>query len=128
VVLPLHPRTRAAMGRDGLTQAEARLHVTEPVGHRAALRLAAGARVVLTDSGGLQKEAFWLGVPCVTLRDETEWTETLDGGWNVLAGHDPDRIVAAAHRPAPSGPRPPVYGAGGAAGAVVERLAAWAER
>jgi UDP-N-acetylglucosamine 2-epimerase len=68
--------------------------VVEPQGYLDMVRLESSAAVILTDSGGVQKEAFWLGVPCVTLRDETEWTETLSDGRNVLAGADTDRIVA----------------------------------
>jgi UDP-N-acetylglucosamine 2-epimerase len=64
------------------------------------VRLEAGAAVVLTDSGGMQKEAYWLRVPCVTLRDETEWVETVREGWNVLAGADGERIARAARNPA----------------------------
>ncbi len=77
------------------------------------------ARCILTDSGGVQKEAFFLGVPCVTLREETEWPETVECGWNVLAGADPERIVAAAKRPAPEGERPPLFGDGHAAEKIV---------
>ena len=121
VVFPLHPRTRAALGGweppPGLT-------LVAPVGHGELLRLAAGAALVLTDSGGLQKEAYWLGVPCVTLREETEWTETVATGWNVLAGIEEESIVAAAGRPAPPSSRPPLYGDGHAADAVVRELAA----
>ncbi len=85
--------------------------------------LMARAEVAITDSGGLQKEAYWLGVPCVTLRDETEWVETVAEGWNILAGADADAIVAAATRPPPMGPRTPLYGDGHAADRIVRRLA-----
>ena len=95
VVFPMHPRTRQAAAGTGWTPA-AHVLVVEPMGYLDMVRLEASARVVLTDSGGVQKEAYWLGVPCVTLRDETEWVETLGGGRNVLAGSDPRAIVAAA--------------------------------
>ncbi len=101
VILPLHPRTRARL--DGSIQVPANIERWEPVGYLAMLTLVQHARAVLTDSGGLQKEAVWLGVPCITLRDETEWVETLEGGWNQLVGADPDRIAAAVHR-RPEGP------------------------
>lgn len=98
VILPLHPRTRARL--NSTIQVPANVELREPVGYLAILTLVQHARTVLTDSGGLQKEAVWLGVPCVTLRDETEWVETLQGGWNQLAGADPARIMAAvASRP-----------------------------
>lgn len=93
VLLPLHPRTRARLAD---VRVPANLEVREPASYLAMLTLLQHARRVFTDSGGLQKEALWLGVPCVTLRDETEWTETLEGGWNQLAGADPDAIAAAA--------------------------------
>jgi len=96
VILPLHPRTRARL--DGSFRVPANVELREPVGYLAMLTLVQHARAVLTDSGGLQKEAIWLGVPCITLRDETEWVETLEGGWNQLVGADPDRIAAAVHR------------------------------
>jgi UDP-N-acetylglucosamine 2-epimerase len=82
------------------------------------MALVRNARAVLTDSGGLQKEAYWLGVPCITLREETEWTETVAAGWNVLAGSDPQRIVAAA-AVTPPPHRPELYGDGHAAERVV---------
>ena len=123
VVLPLHPRTRAAlMGTD--IEVEPPVRVIEPVGYLDMLALEQAARMVLTDSGGVQKEAYMLGTPCVTLRDETEWTETLAGGWNVLAGPDTERILAAARRPRPESARSPVFGDGHAAELMVAALEA----
>ena len=100
VVLPLHPRTAAAMERfrqEGAGQVDFSdsVRVINPVGYLDMLQLLDGAKAVLTDSGGVQKEAAWLGTPCITLREETEWTETVDAGWNVLVGACPDRILAA---------------------------------
>ena len=90
------------------------------------LSLEASASVILTDSGGVQKEAYWLGVPCVTLRDETEWVETVDLGWNVVAGCDPDAVATAVGRARPTGPRPPIYGDGHSAETIVDSLVSWA--
>jgi UDP-GlcNAc3NAcA epimerase len=84
------------------------------------LSLIKHARGVLTDSGGLQKEAVWLGVPCVTLRDETEWVETTERGWNRVVGADPDRIAAAVTLPPE--PPPPVFTNPGAANRIAELL------
>ena len=120
VVLPLHPRTAKVLGS---WSPPAGLVVTRPLPYRGVVKLMAGAAVVITDSGGMQKEAYWLGVPCVTLRDETEWVETVAEGWNILAGADADAIVAAATRPPPAGPRTPLYGDGHAADRIVRRLA-----
>lgn len=121
VILPLHPRTRAAlMGTD--IEVEPPVRIIEPVGYLDMLALQAGARMVLTDSGGVQKESYLLGTPCVTLRDETEWVETLEGGWNVLAGADTERILAAARRPRPQGDPPPVFGDGHAAERMAQAL------
>jgi UDP-GlcNAc3NAcA epimerase len=121
VILPMHPRTRAAlMGTD--IEVEPPVRIVEPVGYLDMLALERAARVVLTDSGGVQKEAYLLGVPCVTLRDETEWTETLQGGWNVLAGADTERILAAARRARPEGAPAHIFGDGHAAEIMVEAL------
>ncbi len=114
VILPLHPRTAGSL--DGL-RIPAGVRLVEPVGHAEMVALASGARIGLTDSGGLQKELYWLGVPCVTMRQETEWVETVAAGWNVVAGVDPTAVVAAARRMVSIDPgdRPPIYGSGGAA-------------
>ena len=96
VVLPLHPRTRAALERLGRTAPVDRLLLIDAVSYLDMLALETRAKVVLTDSGGVQKEAFFLGVPCVTLRDETEWTELVECGWNRLAGADTEAILEAA--------------------------------
>jgi UDP-N-acetylglucosamine 2-epimerase len=97
VVLPMHPRTAHVIRDAGLALPPGPgLRAIEPLGYLDMLALVSGARIVLTDSGGLQKEAFFLGRPCVTLREETEWVETVAGGGNVVAGTDPARIRAAA--------------------------------
>ncbi|ACL24866.1 non-hydrolyzing UDP-N-acetylglucosamine 2-epimerase [Chloroflexus aggregans] len=123
VVFPVHPRTRRAIAALGWMP-PAHVHLIEPVGYLDMIALMRSSCVVLTDSGGIQKEAYWLGVPCITLRDETEWVETVEYGWNTLVGVDPERIVAAAHRPRPTTPRPILYGDGHAA----ERCVAAIER
>jgi UDP-N-acetylglucosamine 2-epimerase (non-hydrolysing)/UDP-GlcNAc3NAcA epimerase len=127
VVLPLHPRTRARLEAAGLlARMGAAARVVEPLGYLDFLSLARHARAVLTDSGGVQKEAYLLGTPCVTLRDSTEWVETVDAGWNVLVDLDRDAALHALERRAPSGPRPELYGGGRAGERVVAALDAWA--
>ncbi len=107
VLLPLHPRTRARLGGLGVP---GNVELMEPASYLAMLTLVRNARGVLTDSGGLQKEALWLSVPCITLREETEWVESLENGWNQLVGSDPDAIATAVRHP-PTG-EPPVLGEG----------------
>lgn len=94
-VLALHPRTRAALAAHDLgTESRGALHVIPAVGYLESLALTSNARVVLTDSGGVQREAYWLGVPCVTLREETEWMETVELGANrLLSPQDGHRLV-----------------------------------
>jgi UDP-N-acetylglucosamine 2-epimerase (non-hydrolysing)/UDP-GlcNAc3NAcA epimerase len=126
VVLPLHPRTKAALQEAGVTQLPDRILAVPPVSYHEMLLLERHARVILTDSGGIQKEAFLLRVPCVTLRNETEWVETVDAGWNRLAGTDPESVIAAARtflegRPAASA-KP--YGDGHAAEAILDIVVA----
>jgi UDP-GlcNAc3NAcA epimerase len=101
-IFPLHPRTAALAAACGAGSGNDRIRLIEPLPYAQMIALLQHARVVLTDSGGVQKEAFVLGVPCVTLRDETEWLETLAGGWNVLAGTDSAAIASAALRSAPA--------------------------
>ncbi len=129
VVLPVHPRTRARLEVAGLLERlEAAVTVTPPLGYLDFIRLAESARAVLTDSGGVQKEAYLLEVPCVTMRPNTEWVETVDAGWNVLVDLDSEAARAALERPRPSGPRPELYGGGRAAEAVCDHVAAYTER
>ena len=119
IVFPAHPRTRAAVA--GLAP---HVRLTDPLGYLDFAALAQQARVILTDSGGLQKEAYWYGVPCVTLRPSTEWVDTVEVGANVLVDDDPDAIVAAvAHATMPE-ERPPLYGDGRASERVAAVLAA----
>lgn len=94
VVLPLHPRTRKLVQQSGLEQQLAALTVVEPLPFLDMVALEQAARVILTDSGGVQKEAFFYRVPCITMRDETEWVETVSLGWNQLAGAIFQRIYA----------------------------------
>jgi UDP-N-acetylglucosamine 2-epimerase len=126
VILPLHPRSQAAIIRFGLDAS--RLTVVPPVPYRTMLGLLAGARAVATDSGGLQKEAYFAATPCVTLRDETEWGETIEAGWNRLAppGTDISGAIRAALDRRPGGSPPPVFGDGDAARRILDELAALA--
>jgi UDP-N-acetylglucosamine 2-epimerase len=119
VVLPLHPRTRAGLAEASIG-APPNVRVTDPVGYIEMLALERRARAVLSDSGGVRREAYFLGVPSVTLREDTEWPETIAGGWDVLAGADPEKIVKAARRPRPETPPLPIFGDGNAAARILE--------
>jgi UDP-N-acetylglucosamine 2-epimerase (non-hydrolysing)/UDP-GlcNAc3NAcA epimerase len=122
VVLPLHPRTRERLEAAGLYDRLASgVELVPPLGYLEFTALLLHARAVLTDSGGVQKEAYLAGVRCVTMRSTTEWTETVDAGWNELVDLDADAAVAALARPLPSA-RPPLYGDGRAGERVVEAL------
>jgi UDP-N-acetylglucosamine 2-epimerase len=124
-VFPLHPRTRARLEAAGLLDrlaAAPRVKLTAPLGYLDFLTLARNARAILTDSGGVQKEAYLLGTPCVTLRDTTEWVETVEQGWNVLVDLDRDAALAALERDTPAGERPELYGGGRAAEHICDVL------
>jgi UDP-GlcNAc3NAcA epimerase len=122
VVLPVHPRTRARLQAAGLLERlEAGVRLARPLGYLEFTALLLHARAVLTDSGGVQKEAYLAGVPCLTLRSTTEWAETVEAGWNVLVDLDAGAAVAALARPRPAN-RPPLYGDGRAGERVVEAL------
>jgi UDP-GlcNAc3NAcA epimerase len=121
LVFPVHPRSRKAIADAGCRTGE-HIRLIDPVGYLDMVALAGGARLILTDSGGLQKEAYWLGVPCVTMREETEWVETVESGWNMLTGSDPEKLLAAARCFAPGQARPALYGEGFAAIQCVDLL------
>jgi UDP-N-acetylglucosamine 2-epimerase (non-hydrolysing)/UDP-GlcNAc3NAcA epimerase len=127
LVFPAHPRTRARLETAGLLDRLAGVTVTPPLGYLDFLDLARHARAVLTDSGGVQKEAYLLGVPCVTLRDTTEWVETVETGWNVLVDLDPQAALAALERTPPAD-RPELYGGGRAAERVRDVVSAYTAR
>jgi UDP-N-acetylglucosamine 2-epimerase len=123
VLFPVHPRTRKAI--ETLNHLPApHVRLIDPVGYLDMVMLERSARVILTDSGGVQKEAYWLGVPCVTLRDETEWVETVEAGWNILAGTDIERILEAVRSITPPCARHVLYGDGEAAQRCVALLEA----
>jgi UDP-N-acetylglucosamine 2-epimerase len=137
VILPMHPRTAQVVRDAGLALPPGGgLRAIEPLGYLDMLALSAGARIVLTDSGGLQKEAFFLGRPCVTLREETEWVETVDGGGNLLAGSDAARIreavaawdaALARGQPDFAGAVSAAFGDGSASTKIVAQIAAFLE-
>ncbi len=124
VVFPVHPRTRRAMEVGGVTLG-GNVQAVEPVSYLQMLALEKHAGKILTDSGGVQKEALWLRVPCVTVRDETEWVETVELGWNTLTGADPSRILAALAAPPPQDEPPPIYGDGHAAERIADILVSY---
>ncbi len=124
VIWPIHPRTQKVLRSYNLSRiTNHSLRLVDPASYLDMLLLEKEAKAILTDSGGVQKEAFWLGVPCVTLREKSEWVETVQAGWNTLAGTDPDRIFAAAMKPAPfqSGPQS-LYNDGRSAKRIVQAL------
>jgi len=125
VIFPLHPRTRKALLASGLLEKLGDVEILEPVSFMDMVQLEAAAKVTVTDFGGVQKEAFFFGVPCITMRDETEWVETVEMGGNVLVGADAKRMLAACGRPA-SGIRhaaDEIYGDGNASARIVNTLA-----
>jgi UDP-N-acetylglucosamine 2-epimerase len=113
VVMPLHPRTIKCLSDFGIMTGKlgnSNLKIIELVGYIIMLILEKSARMILTDSGGMQKEAYWLGIPCITLRDETEWVETVENGWNILVGANPSQIIHSVRSFLPPTNRVPLYG------------------
>ena len=121
VVMPLHPRTAKVIDQLSLKNKAEALCLTQPLSYLDMVSLEKNARVIITDSGGVQKEAYFHNVPCVTLRDETEWTETIDAGWNSIAGADCRKILRAVKK-AKKGRPIADYGDGTAARAIVDIL------
>lgn len=127
IVLPVHPRTRKQLEKVSF-RPSAHLLLIEPLPYLDMVRLESDARAIVTDSGGIQKEAYWLGVPCITLREETEWVETVASGWNCLTGVSMERIVSAvvSARPGHSNVWP--YLRGEASTLIAQRIAAFLSR
>lgn len=124
VIFPVHPRTRkkiAELGMFSLPPGTGNLRLVDPVGYLDMLMLEQQARLIMTDSGGMQKEAYFFGVPCVTLRPETEWVETVQAGWNVIVHADHKKIVDVVTQRAWPGVAPcPIFGDGRASKRIVQ--------
>jgi UDP-GlcNAc3NAcA epimerase len=123
IVFPAHPRTRAALAAFDLALPD-NVWIIEPVSYLDMLMLEKHARLILTDSGGVQKEAYFFAVPCVTLRDETEWVETVEAGWNVVVGANSERIIAVARKSKLWQERAMVFGGAQAAKRITKVLEA----
>jgi UDP-N-acetylglucosamine 2-epimerase len=121
IVFPVHPRTRKMIEENAVVWSP-HVRLIEPLGYLDMITLEKSARIVLTDSGGIQKEAYWLGVPCLTLRDDTEWVETIESGWNKLVGSETSQIIEAVHTFESPATRWSLYGDGSAAGHIATIL------
>jgi UDP-GlcNAc3NAcA epimerase len=121
VIFPVHPRTRKALSQLDIDFAS-HVRPIDPVSYFDMMMLEESARLIATDSGGVQREAYFLGVPCLTLRDETEWTETVEAGWNRVVGTEPEQALAAWFSFAPPADRPPIFGDGTAARRIAQIL------
>jgi UDP-N-acetylglucosamine 2-epimerase len=117
VIFPAHPRTRSQLG-----SLPDNVRLVDPLGYLDMSALSSQARVIVTDSGGLQKEAYWYGVPCVTARPSTEWVDTVEVGANVLVDDDPERLAAAVAAARMPDERPALYGEGDASAHVAAAL------
>lgn len=124
VIIPLHPRTKKILEttNPSLLTPDSSLRFIDPTGYFDIIALEKSARMLLTDSGGMQKEAYWLKVPCITLRDETEWVETVESGWNILAEADKKKIINAVQNFTPPKEHPSLYGDGHAAEKIIKAL------
>lgn len=121
IVFPVHPRTMKIIKQYGL-KLNNNILAVDPVGYLDMLLLEKNAKKIVTDSGGVQKEAYFLGVPCITLREETEWVETLEGGWNILVGSDSSKIVNSITSHNPNGEKNNHFGDGNASFKIVDIL------
>ena len=121
VVFPVHPRTRKAIETAGFSVGE-NVKLVEPVGYLDMLWLEKNARMILTDSGGVQKEAYWFATPCATLREETEWVETVESGWNVVVGIERERIMDSVRNFSIPASHPNLFGDGTASQKIVRLL------
>jgi len=119
VVFPVHPRTRLALDRLDAHFPDS-VHLIEPVGYYDMMMLEENARLIATDSGGVQREAYFMGIPCLTLRDETEWTETVKAGWNKLVGIQPEQVLNEWATFSPHQARPRIFGEGDAAQKIAD--------
>jgi UDP-GlcNAc3NAcA epimerase len=123
IIFPVHPRTRHKINELNLLNSKSdNLKLINPVGYLDMLLLEKNARMILTDSGGMQKEAYFFGVPCVTLRPETEWIETVEMGWNILVGASRNKILEAVRNFRPTGNHPSFFGDGNASLKIVDIL------
>ena len=125
ILFSVHPRTRKLLQQHGiinLIESDSNVIISQPLSYLEVILLEKSARRILTDSGGMQKEAFLWGVPCITLREETEWTETIDQGWNILVGADYNKILTALRTFEPATERNFSYGDGHTSQKIVEIL------
>ena len=121
LVIPIHPRTAKALASMNI-HLEKHIRLIDPVGYFDMLSLEENARLIATDSGGVQREAYYMSVPCLTLRDETEWTATVETGWNKLVGANQELILNEWSSFSPRAAHPPIYGTGSAAKAIAAIL------
>lgn len=125
VIFPVHPRTKKFLKEKGLLDKIKKyknITIIDPVGYVDCLWLIKNARIVITDSGGIQKEAYILGTPCITVREQTEWVETVESGWNFLTGFNKDKLESAINNFCPTGKRPKHYGNGKTGERIVEKI------
>jgi UDP-N-acetylglucosamine 2-epimerase len=122
IIFPVHPRTKQCLIDLTFNIQNSKLRCIPPVGYLDMLMLEQNAKAILTDSGGMQKEAYFFGVPCVTMRTETEWMETVETGWNVVVGANRKKIINAVRSFKTGNPRPKLYGDGKAAEKIIRHL------
>jgi UDP-N-acetylglucosamine 2-epimerase len=124
IIFPVHPRTAKALAEINATFRD-HVRVIGPVGYLDMIMLEENARLIATDSGGVQREAYFACVPCLTLRDETEWVETVHAGWNKVVGTDPEFVIEIWNNFVPSKESPTIFGDGNASEKIVDILESW---